>query len=132
MHGWMCYLMCCALSVLTALNTVVCAEHISLRYLLVVCRAPVVMCHGLMCLLLIQLGSVIAYRLCYVILVPLSGDPRCTCWLWVAFLFFLLHSMHLGVWVIYPHSIPVYLMLSSSLVHHGLDVFGACVLCVHA
>ena len=28
-------------------------------------------------------GDVVAYRLCYMILASLSGDPRCTSWLWV-------------------------------------------------
>ena len=45
------------------------------------------------------------------------------------FYYSFLHSVHLGTWVFYPHSILRYLMLPSSLVHHSLDVFLACALC---
>ena len=65
-----------------AMYTAVCAEHLSLRYLLLhVCCATVVTHRGLMCLLLTWPASVVAYRLCHVISAPLSGDPRLTCWL---------------------------------------------------
>ena len=68
----------------------------------------------------------------YVILAPLSRDPRCTCCLWVVFSIIFLHLVNLGIWFFYPHSILGYLLLLSSPVHHSLDVFRACVLCSHA
>ena len=106
---------------------VVCDEHFSLWYLLVVCGAPFVMHRGLMCLLLMRPESVVAHRLYYVISAPLSGDPSCISWLWVVIFFLVLCAP----WCMSFLSRCI-LMLPSSLVHHSLDVFFACVLCFHA
>ena len=80
---WVCVLpnvLCCVCDNYN-IYAVVCAKHFSLGYLLVVCCALVVTCNGLMCLLLIWPGGVVAYKLCYMILAQLSGDARCTFWL---------------------------------------------------
>ena len=44
-----------------------------------------------------------------------------------SFCYVFLHSVYIGMWVFYPHSILCYLMLFTSLVHHSLDVFVPCV-----
>ena len=55
-------LMCCAVCVQTTLyGSAVRGEHLSLRYLLVICCSPFVTHHELVCLLLVQPGGVVAY-----------------------------------------------------------------------
>ena len=129
LSGCVCYLMCCALCVMTIIFMLSSVPSAFSQVFLVVCCAPGATRHGLMCLLLIcWREDIVAYRLCYVILAPLSGDPRCTCCLWVFFLLFFALGAPWNVGFL----ILGYLMLPSSHVCHSLDVFIACMLCSHA
>ena len=84
-----------------------------------------------MCLLLVRLGDVVAYRLCYVITTPLSGSPIEA--LVGCGRFFFTFSVT-ATWRLDFVSTfhPGVFNAASSLVHHSLDVFTVCVFCFQA